>query len=693
MQIPLALLDSSAVEEVPIDLWTQAFDAIGWPSSLVGKEGSFSHGDLSESLTHDTPSDELLQLLESLHDLGTASGTDAINVAMNDRKVSRNLLPANLSAREFALHLYLAQRDDAAFQGVFARAQIQVQEGEGRRRYNEYMGKAARTVDQLEKKKSELIKQVSAYCIEHDLGEHINVNAVEDDGVFIFRILRSHHLKKPLAVIPGSPGRTIFQYRPVHCDMIHYDSATGLIRMAVQASAIVPFYREAFGQLLFGDKSFFTGDPVCTLAILQRDGRKVLEKHEVFGISRVRMTECVWDWGDRELITLRSHDCFATIEELGLNLQQGTLLQAKLKLDVIGRSIRPVIVNIRIPSTIEISQKSKESIVNQFLTTVGIRNSKRQQPELDFFSVLSSRHPIDTWRALFTGDCDRLIAADVLTKVKLSAVASPGNPAGGRVFEAHPLPNGDHYGVSKTPEIPSQTLTATDLDGWEFVPEKFRLFLRSVLGVSGPGIAYSGNGLLDLGRLEIGNHRIRIFYALNNSVSHWTPWAGERAAGDLSVILLPVASTPASFSRIPDILIESSVPELSMLVRRIVDTLKLNVPANLVAPDNAKLVVDTKLGKVWVNKVPIETVMPDSQPYKFIEILAKANGAPVSSKDLNNQLAPGRTDEDVATRQAKRDAKALIRVALEAAGQPDPTEWFPVFGKKMYRCALPAFVA
>src|SRR5208337_3954019 len=101
--------------------------------------------------------------------------------AMQDR--SAGALPAGNGDREFALRFFVAQRKDASLADAFARAQIQIQEGGNPRRYNEFMGKEARSVKGLDRKKEVLREKILDFCEKSDLGNHVQVEAFEDDGL------------------------------------------------------------------------------------------------------------------------------------------------------------------------------------------------------------------------------------------------------------------------------------------------------------------------------------------------------------------------------------------------------------------------------------------------------------------------------------------------------------------------------
>lgn len=480
MQLPLAYLDASVIEEIPIDLWRQVFDAVGWPASLVGVRDTMGYTEILHAMERDSPSDELLQALEVLHSLGTEAGRDAIVAAMHDRRVNITMLPETSGEREFAVHLFLGQRNSAALAEVFACAQAQVEEGTDRRRYHEYLGKEAYVVTDSPAKRDALHEEVLKFCRENDLGEHVHVRTFADAGDYVFHIIRSHHVRKPLAVVRGHNARTKIEYRPVHSDIIRYETATGCLRVTARAAVAVDFYRRALGRVLFDDDTFFSAASVCSLKPLQDRGRFALEAHGVAGIGRVWMTECVWERGDRDVFHIRSTDCFRNIEELQLPLSEGVMVQAKLKVEVVGRSTRPVTVNIRTASSsVEVSQQVHEELIDDLLTKIGVRSGASSSSRMDLWSLYPWRHGIGVWRALFGNHADLLVTNQVLEQVQLNSISISGQFSAERVLEAHSVGTG-FYGVSRTPEIPSRSLTATDLDGLELKPDQFRIHLRQV---------------------------------------------------------------------------------------------------------------------------------------------------------------------------------------------------------------------
>jgi hypothetical protein len=691
MTLPLTYLDVAAIEEVAVDVWTEVFEATGWPMSLVEKKGSIGHADIVDALRKDSLSDELLHALETLHELGSDAGRDAIVAAMNDRHIPLDTISQNSGEKEFSLRFYLAQRKDAALVDVFARAQIQIQEGGDQKRYNDFLGKDARSFTNLSAKIDALRQHVLEHCKKSDLGEHVHVQAFEDDGVFVFNVLRSHHTRKPLAVVPGRTARATIQYRPVHADILRYEASVGRLRIAARATSMVDFYRRTLGAVLFGDQAFFDGNSVCSLDVITQRGRSALENHNVFCVGRVWMTECLWERGDRNLLFFRSNDCFRSIEELNLTLTEGRLLQAKLKVDVIGKSTRPVTVNIRVPSRIEVSQKSHDHLIEKLLKAVGIYNAAAPVSTVSFWSLYPWRHPIAVWRTLLGKDTDELIQNGVLNPSRLESVAAAENPAAGRVLSAHPLSEGEYYGVSQTDEIPSRTLSATDLDGFELVPEKLRLYLRSRLGIANGGSVWDGNETLDLGFVELGVHKIHVVYALRQPAPGVGDHMRTHSSGTLSVLLIPACETYKS--ELASVALDSPLPTKKDVIRGAISACSLagSTPAIYCCPDGARLVVDTRLKKVWIDDVELAGLQPDSQPFRFVEAMARSN-EPVPSEQLSSTLSPGRLDGNATARQAKNQVKKIITAAMSGAGRSFDEDPFPSAGQGCYRCAFPAYV-
>jgi len=473
--------------------------------------------------------------------------------------------------------------------------------------------------------------------------------------------------------------------------MIRYEASVSRLRIAARASTMIEFYRRALGKVLFEDETFFEGAPVCNLQVLQEKGREALNAHNILSVGRIWMTECLWERGDRNLLHVRSSDCFRTMEELRLPLSEGTILQAKLKVQVIGKSTRPVTVNIRVPSRIEISQKSHERLIERVLDAIGIRNSAPSTRAMDLWSLYPWRQPTHLWRALFGPEMDKLVQNSVLVAIQFDSIVHRDHPGAGRVLEPHELSDGQFYATSRMPEISARSVTATDLDGLELRPEQLRLYIRSKLAITSGGTVWGGDELLDLGILQFGEHRLHTSYALREL----PPGAGARvrasANGAPSVLLLP--SSTAKTLEIPHVILNVPLPTRAQVLPAAINACGLAkaVPAIYVAPEGARLVVDSQFKKIWIDGVEIEGLPSDSQAFGFIEQLAR-NPTSVSSDELSTLLSPGRQDGDATARQAKCKSNKLIREALRKAGRDFDEDIFPNAGRGCYRCAVVSYV-
>ncbi len=670
MQIPLAYIDSVVLEGVPIPLWTELFDAVGWPVSIAPKRTAFTHDDIVVAFQRDALDGELLLAIETLNKLGTPQGRETINAVMSDRHVPLDALPHDAGEQELALRLFLKQRDDGALAEVFSRAQVQIQEGE-HRRFNDFVGKQAQRLCDPRDKDEALEESVREYCKQSDLGDYVQVRVFDDDdGTSRFQIMRSHHTRTPLAIIDGANARATIKYRPVHADLVRYEAGVGRLRITARAASMVEVYRKVFGRVLFNDDTFFYGDPVCSLRILQDEGRKALQRHRVFGVGRVWMTQCLWERGDGQRVTIQASDCFDTIEELNLNLAEGTLLQAKLKMEVAGKSARPLIVNVRAPSRIEVNQVQHEIVVNEVLDAIGIRNARTEARAVDLWSLYPWRHPISTWRELFGAETDALVKGAVLKKTLLDAIAAPEHPGAGSVLQAAPVSAGEYFGVSQAPEIPSRSLSATSLDGLELDVPAFQTHIRSALGLAGGVERQSEHGLLDLGVLTVGGFDFRVTYALRQPPPNAAAVVNGRSAGARAVIVLPANGDEVS--GVPCVILDNPMPARNALVRAIATKLNLSdkLPAVLIAPEEARLIVDTRRGAIWFDSIEVPDLTPGTHQFRFAELLARRAPASVSKEELAKELSEGRRDGDQAARSAKMKLTRAIKSALEQKGRP-----------------------
>lgn len=691
MPLPLFWLDRAVMEEVPLELWRALFDAVGWPTSLTGSRETCTHADISEAFTHDEPTDAQLHLLDALHSLGTPEGADAIHEALEDQRLPVDRLPTGVGARELAAQLFLAQLGDASLERVFARAQMQVQERRAPQRYHEFLSTKPGRADAWSSAMQALESDLLAYCTERDLGDHVQVRSFEDDGVYVCQILHTHRTQNPLAMVRGHSARATLAFRPVHCDHVEYDLRLGRLRIAARSPSMVAFYRRTFGRLLFADEQAFDGDAVCTLRPLQVLGRRALD-HPESDIGRVWMTECVWERGDREQIVLRGRDCFDQIDALNLPFTEGQLVSAKLKVQVAGASMRPATVTIRTPSRIEITPPHHEAVINRLLSRLGLRERTRAGTIPTLWSLAPWRHSVDVWRAVFGRATDVLIEHRALERIQLESVTALELSDAGRVLTAHDVGNGEFYGTSQEPEVPSRTLTATDLDGFALVPDRFREWLRAHLGLSGISLPWApSDEVLDLGTLAVGEHTLHLLYALRCPTAGLPDRLRTRIGGTPAVVLCPSVEPVASTMKLAPL--DAAIVERADIIRLAVYAAGIEgqVPAVHIAPSSARLIVDPRRGMIWVDGHPILEITADSNNFRYVLMVAEVAPQPIERQRIKDVLS-GASQDDHVVRKAQTAVNQAIARALTAAGVTLEAPPFAGHSKGTVRCQLPCFV-
>jgi len=161
-----------------------------------------------------------------------------------------------------------------------------------------------------------------------------------------------------------------------------------------------------------------------------------------------------------------------------------------------------------------------------------------------------------------------ILRAGSVKQVRLAAVPHPEHIEAGLALDAHAVSEGDYYGVSRAEEIPSRSLTATDLDALELQPEQFRVHLRTRLGITNGGVRWDNGELLDLGFVEIGGHRIYVVYALRQPKPSIGDALRARANGAHPVLLLPTSE--ANGFELAHVILESALPTKQGFIRQAV---------------------------------------------------------------------------------------------------------------------------
>lgn len=650
VRLPIGFHDLTLYHELSITSWRRLLKAVG---SLGGPTGlataNLNHEAIWSFLTShpDSASPELLDALDALEALGNDAGLEAIFEAAADIGADLKEWPEIEAVMELVLRLWLDAREDDALAQVLLRARLQAQGIRRRRRFHEFAGKEARNVAELDK--ATITERVREWCLDKKRGEYVHVMLYKVAAEQRIEILHGHILKTELAI---TDRPTPLKYRPAHADHVRYDGATGRLSIASRSSTLLPFYRELIGELVADDRDFFLSENVCSLRPLQQEGEAALgpDRHSVAGIRRVAVTDLVWLLGE-ERIRISGGDSFRGLRRLQVaRPSEGELLEAKLEIDVIGRT-RKVTVHVRVPKTIDIrGAGSEEPIIEQFLTEVGIRGvfPDNNAEGTDLWHLFPWRHPERVWRqVLGAPQFDALKERSYFTTVALSTVAHPEHTDVHGALSVHPIDPNTSYGVSMVESVPSRTLTPTDTTAYELRTDAVIAEVAARLGLLGSSQDL-GQALWFVGRRNLApSVDVAVFLAMRQPPEDLLGRTQTLARSSRTVLLVPRGRRSGVFGVDEVECILPGGPFDRVLIE-IVDALGLRaeVAPELIASPDTRLILDSRRCVARLDGVLLTKVAAGTKPYQLLEALARANGGHVSNERLLQILSPGQRNSD-----------------------------------------------
>ena len=177
---------------------------------------------------------------------------------------------------------------------------------------------------------------------------------------------------------------------------------------------------------------------------------------------------------------------------------------------------------------------------------------------------------------------------------------------------------------------------------------------------------------LSLAGFPFASQRLYLAYAIRQPRRDVCARLRGRANGAHVVLLMP-AMQPEE-SGLATVKLSSAIPSKRQVIRDGSEAYGFadRLPAIARAPKGAELVVDTRLKKVWVCGNEVQRFRPDSQPFQFVEMLARSKGARVSIDEITQALSAGRlrTDGTTTARQAKMRAKKVNCCGIEGGRRP-----------------------
>lgn len=658
--VPLDLLDAIVIEEVSDALWKRVFDVIGYPAGLSSRNVSAKV--LVDHIAKDGASDDLVEVLRVIHELGTDDGIDAMKAVADAHNTDLGAITAR-APRDAAVELWLAQRAKPALRDLFTRVQMQAESRRSPRSFREFRGKRAQKLAAWATIHPRLVTAVRAWCTAQHFGDHVDVRGYIENGGAQIQIIHGHRLQKPVVVKDGGHGRRTLELRPAHCDIVRYDWKGSWLRLSPKSTGggIVETYRRLLGEVFFDDAEFFT-EADYSLRPLQEYGQAILDGAP--SIARARVTDLVWDHGG-EIIRIRSSDCLASVARMGIPPTEGDFIEARIAVVLPGRREVRRSLHVKVPNKVDYPRDEVHAVaIDDFLAATGIRMVDTRRRNLDLWDLHPWQHGERVWRAAYPDDVDRLAQAQVLRPVELATVAHPDRPRHGRVLRAE-----DGFGISLDEDVPPRVLTSTDVSGLALDGGALLASWRAALGLDGDTHDL-GDGAHVLGERGFDSVQCAVV-ALLRQPNFDAANLGKRIRSAVTpgaVVALLAPPGRASDTGFPTVALEGLVLEERAFWRRfmIAAAVGTRVPAIWRAPD-ARLVVDKGRMCVWLDGVPID-VAPDSAAYRFIAALADAHGNPVTNETLDGLLSANR--EEGFARKVKLTAKKAIEASLAKAGHP-----------------------
>lgn len=682
--IPLDLFDAIAIEEVSDPLWKRILDAIGYPAGLNAR--TFTAKALLDRLNVDGASEELIDVLRTINELGTDDGVEAMKQVADAHTADLGTI-TKCAPRDAAAELWLAQHARPELREVYARVQMQVEARRSPRSFREFCGREMRRVADWNVLQPRIAGGVRAWCKTKDFGEHVDVRGYVTNGDLQMQVIHGHRIQKPVIVRDNGQGRRVIELRPAHCDVIRYDAKGSWLRISPRSTSggVFEAYRTLLGLALFDDADFFS-PAAYSLRSLQERGQAALDASP--SVSRARVTDLVWDRGSG-VHRIKSSDCLAEVQAMGLPLTEGDFIEARIAVTLPGRRDARRAVHIKLPNKVDYPRDDAHAVaIGSFLEASGICTTEAPRRGRDVWDLHPWKQSERTWRDAYPDDVDPLVQRQILKSTEFLRVVHPDHPSYGRALTADA-----GFGVSTDEDVPPRVLTPTDLGGLALDVMPLLAGWRETLGLEGT-LRDLGDGIYLLGERSFESVRFGIAVLMRQVTGDGALVARRitTAATHASTIAVLVPTGRKSGTGHADVAIDRLCIDEHEIWRQVMvaTAVGAQVPAIWHAPRNVRLVVDRTRMLVWLDGVPIG-VTPDSGAYRFIAMLAEARNCPVASDEIDAAVSPNR--DESSARKVKNAAKKALETSLASAGRSiDADDILVNVRGQGYKLAVPAYV-
>jgi hypothetical protein len=701
MAAPVVPLDR--LYAVQVETWRRFFEAFGYPAGLSPDAASHDAIGLAldpppsaGGLTAAHPP-ELVARLGELGELASFQGREALYDAAYAGSVDTAGWPREQGDAELVARLMLEARARPELREVLAMARIDLRQTTRPRPFRRYAARprsnAARATTVAPRDLAELAAAVDAFGVSRGRAWRTAARACADaaaPSALVVEIVRDEPPRSRLAV-GREPTRSAEGAQGASTDVIRLSPAGDRLAILTHQPRLLPLYRRWGGRLLCGDEDHFGTTATVNLRVLQERGAGALDVPALAAtVVRARVIRLVHDDGHRLMTTVEGPDVFAELARAGTPLTRGTVVAATIRVTLASGEPASVDVSLRIPNRVHYAPSPADAVIEAFLEASGL--SGRDEGPSDLWSLAPWLHGRGVWaRALGAETFARFVEARILVRTQSRAVAHPEHRAAGRTLIAFPH-GGGHYGVSEDEDVAPALLTGDALDTWQLDVVGLGRHVARGLGLEG---AVRGDlpieGLVDLGFRHVGSVVVQVLMAAARpSPKGLRELVFALTSGKRSVVLVPAdRSTGAGVTEVS--FDPAGPPEGTLRAILLAHELADEVPAILVAPLAARVVVDTTRRLAWLDRVPLELSDTD---FALLAALARAAGAIVSSAAIAKAVASGPRDGSSVPKQKAR-LMIAIRESFDRAGRAMPAKLDRLIvpaSKQGYRLTVEAHV-
>jgi hypothetical protein len=493
------------------------------------------------------------------------------------------------------------------------------------------------------------------------------------DG-FTLDLLRPGPARAELAFVDGQVKAS--SYAQVFNDVITWHASRRRLRIATADPALVRVLLASVGRHVFGSEHAFSPGPSVTLAPFRTLGAAALDTSR-FGASfkGARLVRLVWDWGGDDVLVVRGRNVFSSVEARGLPLALGYFVGAVVRLDLARGGHVDVVM--KPPNRVHWAPGPWDAAVAAWLDAGPLLSMGDER--VDVWTHFGATMREIEWLADHGATwVEARKKSGALVAAETRVLAHPEHASAKRALLAFydDAAGGYAFAEDDDDDVPALVVGHADLGAQKIDPSAYAREIAALVatvlpGVSAPSVVDARLGLFDLGEVALGGERLRLFVAI-----------GPATAGELgsrmpamarpahAVLLLPPGRKLASGA------VEAAWPESTNDAKELVRVLAralgagAKLPVLLAAPKGARFAIDEARREAYLDGV--ELVKLADNAFMLLVLMARAAGAVVTTKDVNDALVRSR-DAEAAKKARARLAFGIV-ASFELAGQPLPKD-------------------